>query len=163
MDESQKWVCITGAAGGVGQAVAQAMTSRGWQVVAVGRSAARLRDTFADAHLQIEADVSTSAGVKTVFATLAERGVTATALAHCVGNIRLGAIHRMKETDFVDCLNANLVSAYHTLAGFVGALRDARQPGSRCLCRRLSERAARVTGEVWGMDGGFAAIRPLVR
>ena len=37
-----------------------------------------------------------------------------TALAHCVGNIRLGALHRMSEADFMDCLNANRAQ---TLAG----------------------------------------------
>ena len=46
-----------------------------------------------------------------------------TALAHCVGNIRLGALHRMSEADFMDCLNANLISAFHTLAAFISALR----------------------------------------
>ena len=52
------------------------------------------------------------------------------ALAHCVGNIRLGSVHRMAEADFDDCLRANLISAFHTLGGFVGALRSARRPGA---------------------------------
>ncbi len=172
-----------------------------------------------------------------------------TALAHCVGNIRLGALHRMSETDFNDCLNANLVSAFHTLAAFVGALREARSQGAAVLvssaaarigtanheavaaakagveglvrgaaasyaahgirinavapgiietpasagliasaagreaaarqyplpgigspeelaelmCWLLSASAARVTGQVWALDGGFSSIRPVVK
>jgi NAD(P)-dependent dehydrogenase (short-subunit alcohol dehydrogenase family) len=27
----------------------------------------------------------------------------------------------------------------------------------------LSEQAARVTGQVWAMDGGFSTVRPLVK
>jgi NAD(P)-dependent dehydrogenase (short-subunit alcohol dehydrogenase family) len=27
----------------------------------------------------------------------------------------------------------------------------------------LSEHAARVTGQVWSLDGGFSSIRPLVK
>jgi NAD(P)-dependent dehydrogenase (short-subunit alcohol dehydrogenase family) len=27
----------------------------------------------------------------------------------------------------------------------------------------LSEQAARVTGQVWSLDGGFSSIRPLVK
>ena len=172
-----------------------------------------------------------------------------TALAHCVGNIRLGALHRMSETDFNDCLNANLVSAFHILAAFVGALREARSQGAAVLvssaaarigtanheavaaakagveglvrgaaasyaahgirinavapgiietpasagliasaagreaaarqyplpgigspeelaelmCWLLSASAARVTGQVWSLDGGFSSIRPVVK
>jgi NAD(P)-dependent dehydrogenase (short-subunit alcohol dehydrogenase family) len=62
-------------------------------------------------------------------------------LAHCVGNIRLGALHRMREADFNDCLQANLISAFHTLAAFVGHLRSENRPGAAVL---VSSAAARI-------------------
>jgi NAD(P)-dependent dehydrogenase (short-subunit alcohol dehydrogenase family) len=240
---------ITGAAGGLGQAVARQLASEGWSLIVAGRSAERLAAVYGTSHLQIEADCSTVEGARRIFEIAREHSQTPTRLAHCVGNIRLGALHRMKESDFLDCLNANLISAFHTLAAFVGALREALLPGAAVLVSSaaarigtpnheavaaakagveglaraaaatyapngirinavapgimdtpatagllgsaamrdvaarqyplpgigepdelanlmvwlLSEQAARVTGQVWSLDGGFSAIRPLVK
>lgn len=240
---------VTGAAGGLGQAVTHQLAQAGWQVVVVGRDGARLQQAFGDAHHQIVADCSTTVGVKALFATLKAEQLVPTALAHCVGNIRLGAAHRMAEKDFHDCLSANLISAFHTLAGFTGSLREANQPGAAVFVSSaaarigtpnheavaaakagleglvrgaaatyasagirvnavapgmmdtpatasmisspttrdaaarqyplpglgsaeelaelmvwlLSSHGARVTGQVWSLDGGFSTIRPLVR
>ena len=109
---------VTGAAGGLGRAVAAGLAADGWRLIVVSRDAARLAAAFGDQHLQIEADCSTVAGVRQIFERAAAAGLLPTALAHCVGNIRLGALHRTREQDFRDCLEANLISAFHTLAGF---------------------------------------------
>ena len=245
----EKAALVTGAAGGVGQAVAAKLASAGWQLVLVSRDAARLRDAYGDSHLQIAADCSSVSGAREIFELARANGMQATALAHCVGNIRLGALHRMAEGDFMDCLGANLISAFHTLAAFVGGLRDAKAAGAAVLVSSaaarvgtpnheavaaakagleglvrgaaatyasagirvnavapgimdtpaaagliggaapreaaarqyplpgigtpdelaelmvwlLSEKAARVTGQVWSLDGGFSSIRPLVK
>ena len=245
----EKIALVTGAAGGLGQAVSRKLAAAGWQLVLVGRDAARLRDAYGDKHLQIAADCSSVAGARQVFELARANGMQANALAHCVGNIRLGALHRMAEADFMDCLGANLISAFHTLAAFVGGLRDARAAGAAVLVSSaaarigtpnheavaaakagleglvrgaaatyasagirvnavapgimdtpaaagiiggaaareaaarqyplpgigtadeladlmvwlLSDKAARVTGQVWSLDGGFSSIRPLVK
>ncbi len=240
---------ITGAAGGLGHAVAAKLAAAGWQLVLVSRDEARLRDCYGDSHLQIAADCSSVAGARRVLELTRAHGMQPSALAHCVGNIRLGALHRMAEADFMDCLSANLISAFHTLAMFVGSLRDAGTAGAAVLVSSaaarigtpnheavaaakagleglvrsaaatyasagirinavapgimdtpaaapiigsaaarqaaarqyplpgigsadelaelmvwlLSGAAARVTGQVWSLDGGFSAIRPLVK
>ncbi len=240
---------VTGAAGGLGQAVATRLAADGWRLAVVGRDAEKLQAVYGKAHLQIVADCSTTAGVKAMMLAIEQQGEVASALAHCVGNIRLSPLHRMRESDFNDCLSANLISAFHTLAGFVGALRSGQRsgaavmvssvaarigtpnheaiaaakagveglvrgaaasyaaagirinavapgimatpaaegilanPSSRDAAARqyplpgigdpaelaelivwlLSEKAARVTGQVWCLDGGFSSIRPLVR
>ncbi|MBK8119969.1 MAG: SDR family oxidoreductase [Sulfuritalea sp.] len=245
----EKIALVTGAAGGLGQAVSRKLAAAGWQLVLVGRDAARLRDAYGDKHLQIAADCSSVAGARQVLELVRANGMQASALAHCVGNIRLGALHRMAEADFMDCLGANLISAFHTLAAFVGGLRDAKAAGAAVLVSSaaarigtpnheavaaakagleglvrgaaatyasagirvnavapgimdtpaaagiiggaaareaaarqyplpgigtadeladlmvwlLSEKAARVTGQVWSLDGGFSSIRPLVK
>ena len=244
-----KVALVTGAAGGVGQAITRVLAHEGWDVVVVGRSAGRLQAAFGQQHHHVVADCSTSEGVASLFAQLSERGLQPVALAHCVGNIRLGAAHRMSVQDFSDCLTANLVSAFHTLAGFTGSLRSAGVGGSavfvssaaarigtpnheavaaakagveglvrsaaatyasagirfnavapglmetpaserlisvpaardaaarqyplpgigqpdelaELMAWLLSDKAARVTGQVWALDGGFSAIRPLVK
>lgn len=136
-----KVALITGAAGGLGRAVAERLHEEGWSLIVTSRSASRLREAYGQAHLQIEADCSTVAGARHIFEATKAETLLPTALAHCVGNIRLGALHRVKEEDFMSCLNANLISAFHTLAAFTGALRDANNPGSAVL---VSSAAARI-------------------
>ena len=152
---------VTGAAGGLGQAVSSKLAAAGWQLVLVSRDAERLRDAYGDKHLQIAADCSSVAGARQIFELARASGMHATALAHCVGNIRLGALHRMSETDFMDCLSANLISAFHTLAAFVGALREARSPGAAVL---VSSAAARIgTPNHEAVAAAKAGLEGLVR
>ena len=150
---------ITGAAGGVGQALARRLAADGWQLVVVSRDAARLEAAFGTEHLQVVADCSTPAGVAQIFSAAAAAGLTPTALAHCVGNIRLGALHRTSERDFIDCMSANLFSAFHTLAGFVGALGKAGQPGAAVLCSSVVARIGVANHEaIAAAKGGVEAL-----
>ncbi|MFA9217331.1 MAG: SDR family NAD(P)-dependent oxidoreductase, partial [Sphingomonadaceae bacterium] len=136
-----KIALITGATGGVGRALAARLGADGWTLVLAGRDAGKLAAAYGDQHLQIAADCCTVDGARHILSTAVAQGLTPTALAHCVGNIRLGAMHRMSETDFLDCLNVNLVSAFHTLAAFVDQLRIAKLGGAAVL---VSSAAARV-------------------
>ncbi len=156
-----KTALITGASGGVGRSLAALLAADGWTLVVAGRDAGKLRDAFGNAHLQIEADCSTVAGARQVLATAEAHGALPVALAHCVGNIRLGAMHRMSEADFMDCMHANLFSAFHTLAAFVGKLRDAKAAGAAVL---VSSAAARIgTPNHEAVAAAKAGLEGLVR
>lgn|SRR5574343_89230 len=240
---------VTGAAGGLGRAIVARLAAEGWDLIVVGRRAEKLTAAFGERYRQIVADCSTVAGARQIVQVATAQPCHNIVLAHCVGNIRLGPMHRISEADFNDCLNANLVSAFHTLAAFVGALREARIPGAAVLVSSaaarigtpnheaiaaakagleglvraaaasyapngirinavapgimetpasagilaspaaregaarqyplpgigsadeladlmawlLSDSAARVTGQIWSLDGGFSSIRPLVK
>lgn len=245
----KKTVLITGATGGLGISIAKKLEASGWRLILNSRNAKALAEVYGEKHLQIAADCSTVSGVKHIFETIKQHEELPTALAHCVGNIRLGALHRMTEVDFMDCMQANLFSAFHTLAAFVGSLKENGSVGSAVLVSSaaarigtpnheaisaaksgveglvrgaaatyaangirvnavapgimdtpaaakilssellrevaarqyplasigsaeelanliiwlLSEEAARVTGQVWSLDGGFSTIRPYVK
>jgi NAD(P)-dependent dehydrogenase (short-subunit alcohol dehydrogenase family) len=126
----KKTALITGATGGLGQAVAKRLLAEHWKLILVGRDSERLRAAYGEKHLHIIADCTTTEGVKRIFEVINTQDLAPTALAHCVGNIRLGAMHRMPELDFIQCMSANLFSSFHTLAGFVEYLKTASHPGA---------------------------------
>lgn len=245
----KKIAVITGASGGLGQALAKKLLSEQWELILVGREAQKLQSVYGSDHTQIVADCSQVSGAQQIFEEIRATALMPTVLAHCVGNIRLGALHRMQEADLMDCMHANLFSAMHTLAAFIQHLKQASLSGSavfvssaaaqigtqnhevvaaakggvEALVRSaaatyananirvnavapgildtpasasilsselmrevaakqyplkgignpddvadlmawlLSDHAARVTGQVWSIDAGFSAIRPIVK
>ena len=244
-----KTVLITGATGGLAQALVKNLIIDNCQLVLVSRNSKKIEEIYGNQHTQIIADCSTNLGVKHIFNEIEKRNITLNGLAHCVGNIRLGSIHRTSEADFLDCISTNLFSAFFTLSGFVEHLKkysthgsaifvssaaasigipnhepiSAAKGGLEALVRSsaasyaasnirinavspgilntpasanllssdlmreiaakqypikgigdaeevadlmawlLSEKAQRVTGQVWSIDGGFSCIRPLVK
>lgn len=160
-----KVALITGAAGGLGKSIAAKLAEDGWSLVVVSREKNRLESAYGDQHLQIEADCATVEGARHILAEAKAAGLQPTALAHCAGNIRLGALHRMSEADFRSCLDANLVSAFHTLGAFVGSLREANLPGSAVLVSSVAaqigtpnhEAVAAAKAGVEGLARGAAA------
>ena len=157
----EKIALITGAAGGLGRALAGKLAADGWKLVVTSRDGERLRHAYGDQHLKIVADCSTAEGSRRILEVARAEQMLPTALAHCVGNIRLGALHRMSEADFMDCLNANLISAFHTLAAFISALREARLPGAAVL---VSSAAARIgTPNHEAVAAAKAGLEGLVR
>lgn len=137
----KKVALITGSTGGLGQALAKKLLNDDWQLIVVGRNAEKLKECYGSNHLQIAADCTTAAGVQDLFASIKANDVTPNALAHCVGNIKLGAIHRMTDADFMDCMTVNLLSAFHTLAGFTRCLKESNAIGAAVL---VSSAAARI-------------------
>jgi NAD(P)-dependent dehydrogenase (short-subunit alcohol dehydrogenase family) len=137
----KKTALITGATGGLGLSIANKLEASGWRLIVTSRSAEGLTNVYGKKHLQIVADCSTVEGVKHIFEAIKQHDEIPTALAHCVGNIRLGALHRMSEVDFMDCMQANLFSAFHTLAAFIRSLKETGSVGAAVL---VSSAAARI-------------------
>ena len=157
-------IMITGASGGLGQALARRMEANGFDLVLAGRDADRLQAAYADRggrHPIVVGDCTTPAGAQEIIEKSALAGRRLDNLAHCVGNIRLGALHRMREADFSECLQANLISAFHTLAAFVGHLKADKRPGAAVL---VSSAAARIgTPNHEAMAAAKAGVEGLAR
>jgi NAD(P)-dependent dehydrogenase (short-subunit alcohol dehydrogenase family) len=124
---------LTGASGGLGQALAAELQREGWTVALVGRSIERLYATHGSESLCIEADVSTPEGAREAVGQCQQRAGRPTALAHCAGTTLLSPLHRTRPELYQTCLSANLDSAFFMLGAFVEALREAREPGAAVL------------------------------
>lgn len=160
-----KTALITGAAGGLGKSLADHLEAEGWQLIVTSRERERLKNAFGDNHLQVCADCATPDGAKKIINAASEHGLVPQAFAHCVGNIKLGALHRLSDAEFKDCIEANLTSAFHALAAFVGNLRQHNLPGSAVLVSSVAaqigtpnhEAVAAAKAGVEGLARGTAA------
>ncbi len=248
----QKTVLITGASGGVGSALAKKLDTEGYLLALSGRNVEALHNlnrSLGEKHLVVPGDPTNAESCVSTVQKVQEELGTPTGFAHCVGNIKLGSIHRMSIQDLQDCLNVNLMSALYMLKPFVDNLLKQKLSGScvfvssiaaqmgtpnheaiaaakggiESLCRAaaasyssfgirfnavapglmetpaaskiisspiareaaakqyplggigsaeelaelmswlLSEKANRVTGQTWSLDGGFTAVRPFVK
>ncbi len=124
---------LTGASGGLGQALARELRQEGWKVALVGRDLERLRAVYGAEAPCIAADVSTSEGARAALEQCQVLVGLPTALAHCAGTTLLSPLHRTPPEMYRACLAANLDSAFFTLGAFVEALRQAREPGAAVL------------------------------
>ena len=130
---SQNTLVVTGATGGVGRALLQAIEPNAYRVALVSRDRNRLDAVMA--HLPdglevfaIEADVSQPEGAQAAFAEATEQlGEAPTHLAHCAGTTLLAPLHRTTDAQYRDCLTANLDSAFFTLRAWVQGRVKARE------------------------------------
>jgi NAD(P)-dependent dehydrogenase (short-subunit alcohol dehydrogenase family) len=126
----KKTVLITGASGGLAQALVKKLVADHAQLVLVSRDSNKLKEIYGDQHTQIVADCSSVEGVKYIFNEIEKNHIVLSNFAHCVGNIKLGALHRTSEADFLDCITTNLHSAFFTLSSFVEHLKKTSNVGA---------------------------------
>jgi NAD(P)-dependent dehydrogenase (short-subunit alcohol dehydrogenase family) len=153
-------VLITGAAGGLGRALSKRLEQDGWRLALADRDLARLRTAFPHCPRPLlVGDVSRPEGAADISSQCLERwGRPPGAQAHCAGSVPVTPLHGTTREQYRTCLAANLDSAFYTLPG-IGDPADVAD----VMPWLLPAVAARVTGQPQSLDGGFYAIRPLVR
>ncbi len=123
-----KTAIVTGAGSGVGRAVALRLASEGWNVAAIGRTAANLNQTrqFAGAN---------ASRIQTFVCDIAEAGAVAqavtqidevTALVNCAGtNIPRRSLAELSVEDFDQVIAANLNGAFYFVREVLPKMRAA--------------------------------------
>ncbi len=159
---TQEILMITGAAGGLGRALATAARTQhpNWKIAVVGRSADRLSVGFDETFTQITADVSTHAGAAEAFAQCtAQCGAAPSLLAHCVGNIVLAPAARTTEAQYRDVLRANLDSSFFMLSAFTAAAKASGAPAAACFVSTIAAQVGIANHEaVAAAKGGLEAM-----
>ena len=113
---------ITGATGGIGQALTRQLLAQGMLVAAVGRDAERLAGV--DASLRIVADPTTPEGAAQALTVCQDQlGHVPTLLAHCVGSTLIAPLHRTRLEAYRELMRVNLDSAVFMLQAWINALK----------------------------------------
>jgi NAD(P)-dependent dehydrogenase (short-subunit alcohol dehydrogenase family) len=106
---SGKRAVVTGAAQGIGKAIAAAFVAEGAQVLLVDRDAARLAETAAELDQEgLVADVSQKVEIERIFARVAERWSGLDVLVNNAGITHAAELDDLTEADFDRVLAINL-------------------------------------------------------
>jgi NAD(P)-dependent dehydrogenase (short-subunit alcohol dehydrogenase family) len=120
---------IAGASGGVATALATILRAEGWRLALVGRDRRRLAPVGAD--VAIEADVSSEAGARAAFdAAKAAFGRAPDAVVNCAGAVLVAPIGRTGESQYRDCLSANLDTAFFASKAYIADLQSEKRGGA---------------------------------
>ncbi len=123
---------ITGASGGIGQALALQLAQHNIHCVLVSRQAEKLKAlqaTIANSHI-IEADVTTPEGAALLWQICLEKYGVPILLAHCVGNSHIAALHKTPLSVWEDVRRVNLDSSFYVLQQFCKCLIERKMTGS---------------------------------
>lgn len=152
---------VTGARGGLGRAVLQAVQGLSWTGVAVGRDADALRAAVGPDVPQVVADVGTPEGARAAVAECTARHGLPTGLVNCAGAVLVAPLHRTSPEQYRECLRANLDTAFYALGAWVEALRAAQSPGAAVLVSSVAGRIGIQNHEAVAAAKG--AVEGLVR
>lgn len=157
---------ISGAGSGIGREVALELARRGWELALLGRRAAPLQATLADAGARGEiyvCDVRDAAGVAAAAAAIEARWGAAGVVVPAAG---MSAIRPLEETapeEFAAVLDTNLTGAFLLLRALLPAM---KRRGSGWIVPLLSVAARRgfpgwaaYCASKWGLAGLVAALR----
>lgn len=149
-------VLITGAAGGIGRALARQLHAQGCRVVAVGRDAGRLAEV--DAAVRVVADTTTPDGAALALAACQDAlGVAPTRLAHCVGSTLIAPLHRTRADAYREVMRVNLDSAVFMLQAWIAALQGG--PGAAVFASSVVARIGVASHEaIAAAKGGVEAL-----
>ncbi len=150
-------VLITGAAGGIGQALVARLHAAGWRIAAVSRSAERLAALPVAA--RIVADPTTPEGAAQALAACQQQLGPPTHLAHLVGNTLIAPLHRTPAEQWQEVLRVNLGSALAMLSVWVQAMSAAQAKGAAVLVSSVVARIGVANHEaIAAAKGGVEAL-----
>ena len=112
------YVLVTGAYGGMGRAVTEALCQRGYSVLALDQRVGEPREGV----LPIAADITTEEGVRTALAAVKEHTASLCAILHFAGVYMLDSLVEIDGEAFRRILDVNLYGAYLVNKAFLPML-----------------------------------------
>lgn len=121
--EKNKFVLITGAAGGIGHATASRLLRRGWQIFAADLQPDNQRfSSFGQQYVPIQMDVTSLASVEEAFHQISSHTSVLNAIIHMAGILRVGSLVEIPEDHLARSLEINLMGAFRVNKQFLPLL-----------------------------------------
>lgn len=158
-----KIAMITGASGGLANAVASKLSDKGWQLALVTRDLNKL-STYPTTSTSclIEADVSSAEGASDAISRCrSETGHTPDAMINCAGSVLMLPLHKTAEDQYRHCMAANLDTSFFALQAFINSCLEAEQAGVAVLVSSVTARIGVSNHEA--VAAAKAAVESLAR
>jgi len=153
---------ITGSSGGMATSLAKHLQKQGHQLLLVTRNIENLDKDLRDTHFVIESDVSQIDSANMVMQQCVKQfGRAPDNLAHLAGSIFLSPLHKTRDEDYHEALDANLHSTFYTVRAYIETLIRQKQAGNIALVSSVAAQIGVANHEVIAMVK--AAIDGLVR
>lgn len=117
-----KYVIVTGAGGGIGQAVAQKLKKEGFFVFALDKKTRENEENL----LYIQTDLTDSKSVEKAYKIVSERTSELYAILHFAGIYALDSLVEMSEERFLQIFNVNLFGVYRVNKTFLPMLKGGK-------------------------------------
>lgn len=158
-----KIAMITGASGGLANAVARKLSDNDWDLALVTRDLNRLAHEPATSDCcLIEADVSTEDGSEHAIAKCrTDSGRAPDALINCAGSILMAPLHKTQADQYRECMAANLDTSFFALKAFINACLNDKQAGTAILVSSVTARIGVSNHEA--VAASKAAVESLAR
>lgn len=157
---------VSGAGSGIGREIARGLGRRGHALLLLGRTAATLEATLAEAGgegIALACDVRSAAAVEAAFAHAAASGIAPEIVVPCAGVARVGRLEVLADAELRESLETNLLGALYLYRACLPRLRAA---GRGHLFALLSVAATRgfdgwsaYGASKWALRGAVEALR----
>lgn len=160
---SQGTIIITGAAGGIGSALARLLQPQDFRLALVGRTLEKLEALQKElpGSLVFPADLTRPEETQTAFEEIGAAMGPVAGVAHCVGSILLKPAHLTTEEDWANTLQLNLTSSFHVLKQAVLLFQRQRSGGNLVFCSTAAARIGLANHEA--IAAAKAGLEGLVR
>lgn len=152
---------ITGASGGIGQAVVMQLAQQDIHCVLVSRDAEKLHklhSTLTKSHI-LEADVTDAQSTQQLWQQCVAAYGVPTLLVHCVGNTHIGGLHKTPLETWNKVRKVNLDSSFYVLQQFVKHLVEHKLAGSAVLLSSVVSQIGVANHEaIAAAKGGIDAL-----
>ncbi|RLV59419.1 SDR family oxidoreductase [Parashewanella curva] len=161
---------ITGAAGGLGQALAKCLSKQGERLLLVGRNEEKLKTLLAELndanHKLFVADLTKASDVQALKEYVVENWGVPDGLINCAGHGVFGRLPNINESDIAASLETNLLSVIYPCRAFVEIMQVKGGVIANVMSTAAQKGKANETvycAAKWGVRGFTEALREEVK
>lgn len=141
-------ILVVGGSSGIGQAVARNFSTQNARVIVAARDQSRLEESAAGSSCEtVTLDATDSAATEAAIQSIAKTHGRLDGVVNCAGSILLKPAHLIADEEFLQTINANLLTAFNVLRASARLMMKQAGGGSIVLCSSVAARRGLVNHE----------------